>query len=461
MIKTLGISLAVATILGMSGCGSSSSNDDGSTPPPSGGDATNNTTVSGKVADGYLDKAKVCLDKNENGKCDTDEPNTLSVNGNYDLNVTTADVGKYPILVEVTTSTIDLDDGNFITKPYTLTAPKDSTGFISPITTLIKNEIDKNPALTTEDASFIVSNELNITSDNTKLLTDYVVNEDSDTVSKQLHEIGKVIAKLIVDIEENIKTTLGITEISDEQRLGLNKIINDVVLDNISVISAKIKNDNKVLSDLTDDISTVATDNNITNEELATSIKDATLNTTSIQGTLVDIYGGQSAFDFEDHEQDYLRLRASIISSEGYKEIYVDVNKSTELANSTLTSESYWSIPIFEELDDGTIRIGDENSQSIITVSKLNLNDINYTFGEIITKLYRDRSHYEDDLKNQFPDLETKFSQEINFSNEDYLISSSYKVIKDIDHPEKVGSVGFSYKFNKSAMDKVLNILQN
>ena len=38
MIKTLGISLAVATVLSMSGCGSSSTNNNDTTPPPSGKD---------------------------------------------------------------------------------------------------------------------------------------------------------------------------------------------------------------------------------------------------------------------------------------------------------------------------------------------------------------------------------------------------------------------------------------
>lgn len=103
-----------------------SCNNDGSyyvyTPAPT---ANQKITVNGKVADGYLDNAKVCLDKNENGKCDTGEPNTLSVNGSYDLSIDTTDVGKYPILVEVTTSTVDLDDNQTVANEYTLTAPKD------------------------------------------------------------------------------------------------------------------------------------------------------------------------------------------------------------------------------------------------------------------------------------------------------------------------------------------------
>jgi len=460
MIKTLGISLAVATVLGMSGCGSSSSNDD-TTPPPNGGD-TVTTTVSGKVADGYLDKAKVCLDKNENGKCDENEPNTLSVNGSYDLNIKTADIGDYPILVEVTTTTIDLDDGSYVTKPYTLTAPKDSTGFISPITTLIKSQIDNNPALTTDEAISIVSRELNITDDNSKLLTDYVIDEDTNTVSKQLHEIGKVLARLIVNIEENIKTTLGITNISDDQRAGLSKIVNDVALDNISVIASKIKNDNKDISELTSDISTIVAENSKTQTEFDLEVKEAKLSKTFESGTIVALFNGEVFFDFEDHEQDYLRLRAKIFDPvQGYKEAYSDINSSTDDAENNLATVSSSKPPIYEELEDGKIKIGDDDKVSIVSFGKLDLNSIDYTFGEIINKLYRGRSPYESDLKNQFPNLENNSNKAMNFSSGDFAILSTEKYIKHTENPQRVGVIKTRITFNKSAMDKILKVLQD
>ncbi|MEA2017852.1 MAG: hypothetical protein U9N59_05330, partial [Campylobacterota bacterium] len=219
--KKISLSLAVATALSFSGCGSSSSDDTTNNDD----DTSNNSTVSGKVADGYLDKAKVCLDKNENGKCDTDEPNTLSVNGDYSLSVTTTDVGKYPILVEVTTATVDLDDNQTVTNGYTLSAPKDSTGFISPITTLIQNEIEKYPVLTKDDALKRVSDKLNITSTQSKLLTDYVAN-GSDSESFKLHEVGKVIATLQGALE--LKLTQSTVMTDDNKKASNNQILNSI-----------------------------------------------------------------------------------------------------------------------------------------------------------------------------------------------------------------------------------------
>jgi len=79
----------------------------------------------GAVADGYLENAKVCLDMNINGKCDTNEPSTRTdANGQYQLTVNSqADADKYPVLVEVTTDTTDKDTGQAVSKPYSLMAP--------------------------------------------------------------------------------------------------------------------------------------------------------------------------------------------------------------------------------------------------------------------------------------------------------------------------------------------------
>ena len=258
-VKTIGLSLAVITALGFSGCGSSSDDD-------SNNNSSSNKTVSGKVADGYLDKAKVCLDKNENGKCDTDEPSTLSVNGDYNLSVKTTDVGKYPILVEVTTSTIDLDDGNFITKPYTLTAPKDSTEFISPITTLIKGKIAQNPALTTTQALQIISKDLNLTSSDTELLADYVKNEDTNLTDKKLHEIGKVIALLLAKSYDKVKNNLN-TDLTNEQKEAIKSLIIRNINNRISTLAVPIKNGSEA-SGLTSNINTIVSDINITTQKI-------------------------------------------------------------------------------------------------------------------------------------------------------------------------------------------------
>ena len=444
MIKTLGISLAVATVLSMSGCGGSSSNDN----------ITNNTTVSGKVADGYLDKAKVCLDKNENGKCDTDEPNTLSVDGSYNLNITKTDIGKYPILVEVTTSTIDLDDGNLVTKPYTLTAPKDSIGFISPITTLIKSQIDNNPALTTKEATSIVSSKLNITSDNSKLLTNYVKDESSSTVSKQLHEVGKVLAKLIADIEDNIKNTLGIKTISDAQRAGLSKIVNDIALKNILTISAKIKDDNKTISELTSDISNIVTKNkNKTRNDILSASKQHEL-TTSGTSKLASSLKKITLYNLETlNENGTMQKGIDVnamkwengkkLSNHDHLKIGFTDNVVASL-DSNLTANTEYSFTID---NDGAINIKRVRNRGtykwkITEVNNMSLSNKTYTIQNIINFL---------DIKLD-SGWNNKLTNKITFTSGD-IFYETITIFND-------GTIQQNNYFNKSAMIKIINKLK-
>ena len=66
-----GMSLALAVLL--CACGG-------------GGSSSNSTTLSGAVIDGYIEGAKVCLDVNANGLCESSEPTaTTNSQGQYKL----------------------------------------------------------------------------------------------------------------------------------------------------------------------------------------------------------------------------------------------------------------------------------------------------------------------------------------------------------------------------------------
>ncbi|WP_224982292.1 hypothetical protein [Geomonas agri] len=131
---------AVAAVVGLgllAGCGG-------------GGSSSTSATVAGKVADGYLEKATVFLDKNNNYRLDAGEPNTQSdANGAYTLTVDPADVGKYPIVaLAVKDVTIDHDTGLAVAHSYLMSLPKDSvsgtvsSNFISPITTQVREMME-------------------------------------------------------------------------------------------------------------------------------------------------------------------------------------------------------------------------------------------------------------------------------------------------------------------------------
>ncbi|KAF0217116.1 MAG: hypothetical protein FD174_3417 [Geobacteraceae bacterium] len=157
--------LAVAAVLAVgsiAGCGGSG----GSTPA---------ATVSGTVADGYLVGAQVFMDKNGNYQWDEGEPKTVSgPHGYYTLSVAPADEGKYPIVVRVMAgSTVDEDDGKPVQSGYVLSAPSGSTGFISPMSSLIREKMAANPGMTTTDAMVQLRNQLNLPAE-VNMLGDYV-----------------------------------------------------------------------------------------------------------------------------------------------------------------------------------------------------------------------------------------------------------------------------------------------
>jgi len=139
---------AVMLLIAMaSGCGTG----DGVTVAGVGTGGTGSTTsISGKVADGYLVGATVFLDKNGNYQPDTGEPSaTTDATGAYTLHMDLVDVGRYPIVAMVTQgSTIDTDTNQPVAYSYVLSMPKDSVStmpnmnFISPLTSQLREMLE-------------------------------------------------------------------------------------------------------------------------------------------------------------------------------------------------------------------------------------------------------------------------------------------------------------------------------
>ncbi len=103
----------------------------GGTTPSGGG------SISGKVIDGYIQGATVCLDLNQNNSCDTGEPSTTtSANGSYTLSYgSDAVIENIPVVGNVPVGAIDQSDGT-ISKAYTFAAPANNALVISPFSTL-------------------------------------------------------------------------------------------------------------------------------------------------------------------------------------------------------------------------------------------------------------------------------------------------------------------------------------
>lgn len=197
------------------------------------------TSLSGKVADGYLSGAKVCLDLNSNKVCDDGEPSTSSTDGGeFSLEgVTQAQLDSAPLLVEIIVGeTIDEDNPNTtIDKKYTLTAPA-GYAFISPLTTMVQSEIEDS-GLSPEEAVGSVQAKLGTTLD---LEADYVSGSESGDDAAEFARLHKVAQVTVVVLQNNIELVedvLAGADVSFEDLVGL---IVAQVLDALETISTQV-----------------------------------------------------------------------------------------------------------------------------------------------------------------------------------------------------------------------------
>ena len=104
------------------------------------------------MIDSAILNTTVCLDKNSNGLCDTDEvQGKTDAAGNVTLAVPNADVGKYPINASIE---VDADHGPVLVA-YRMSAPADQSAVGSPLTTLVQQTIASTGASTSEAAKSV------------------------------------------------------------------------------------------------------------------------------------------------------------------------------------------------------------------------------------------------------------------------------------------------------------------
>ena len=92
-----------------------------------------------------------------NGVCDASEPQgRTDAAGKATFDVANEDLGKYPVLAIVGTDARDADSGP-VTTAYSMIAPADKTGVVSPLTTLVQQVIADTGASSTEAALSVQS----------------------------------------------------------------------------------------------------------------------------------------------------------------------------------------------------------------------------------------------------------------------------------------------------------------
>ncbi len=216
--------LAMAIALTLAACGSDSPQSNIS--QPSADKPSPDMSLTARAADGYLIGANACLDLNANKMCDRDEPSaTTGENGQFTLQGLTPDqIAKGSLLIEVVAGqTKDADYGDKpLTKSYRLSAPP-SSSFISPLTTLVHNEIENGRTL--EEAKAAVQAKLGTKLD---LAADYVAGKSSKELSAadqkefaRLHRIAQVTATIMAENTDKLEQAAANAGISVDKLTSL------------------------------------------------------------------------------------------------------------------------------------------------------------------------------------------------------------------------------------------------
>jgi hypothetical protein len=180
MNSSLRIALSAIFIASLAACGGGGGG--GST-------AVSGAALSGKVIDGPIAGATVCLDVNSNNACDTGEPTaTTDATGNYTLPSYTDSTDGMQILAIVPAGAIDLDTNTAVTTGYVLMAPASNPSAVTPLTTLVSTQMLANPSLSAASAeqATIVTNRLSAQ-------TSSVLDVDV-TKTPELHKIARATA---------------------------------------------------------------------------------------------------------------------------------------------------------------------------------------------------------------------------------------------------------------------------
>lgn len=205
-----------------------------------GGSSSSDTaTVSGTVADGYLQNAEVFLDMNGNYQWDEGEPKTMSgAGGHYSLHVSSGDVGQYPVVCRVIAgTTVDEDTNTTVTGSYVMSAPAGVTAFVSPMSTLLRAKLEADPDMTMEQAMTQLRNQLNLAA-GPNMLADYVAGTDAayDTI----HEVAQEMATLMA--QQSTLVMNGTTVYRDRYRAMMGQINQEMpyITDNVVSDSADV-----------------------------------------------------------------------------------------------------------------------------------------------------------------------------------------------------------------------------
>ncbi len=251
MKKILTINIYVFFLLLLSLLAACSSGDggnsDGTSKAANSGSSSTETRLTGIVADGYLKDAKVFLDRNENRIYDNGEPLAQStVGGAFSLEVNAGEGELYPVVAQIIGGeTIDEDGGAVIDADYFLESLPGRWGFISPLTTLVKLECDKNPSFSPQQAEIAIRTQLGL-DDSISLFTNYIAPDDGEAAVVEeydrTHRVAQIAANMMGSLRAGLLQNLN-GEIADAEQVLAAYMISDQILLQAPLIQVALDNE--------------------------------------------------------------------------------------------------------------------------------------------------------------------------------------------------------------------------
>lgn len=204
-------------------------------PPPTSTPVPATTPVAVRVIDGAIQNAKVCLDANGNGSCDTGEPTAFTdASGNATLQVPNESVGRYPVVAAIGTDAIDADSGP-VKQGYTLAAPADQTAVVSPLTTLAQALV-QSQGLSSSDAAKQVQAASGLT---VSVYADYVQARATDPNSANAGLVAAIVASTLQQQTQQLQSLVGTNDRSGNPitQADINLVINTAVVAQLATAS--------------------------------------------------------------------------------------------------------------------------------------------------------------------------------------------------------------------------------
>lgn len=157
----------------------------------------------GKVLDDAASGAVVCIDANFNRQCDSNEARTTAgADGSFALGTTDTAAARSPMIAVTTAG-------------YVLEAPAGYYATISPLSSLVQNEIEINHAMTVPKAAKMVGIEIGVSAD--MLTADFVAAQSNATTNANAVTAERM-ARLLSQVWTQVASETGLAAETDARR---------------------------------------------------------------------------------------------------------------------------------------------------------------------------------------------------------------------------------------------------